>query len=138
MRVWRFAEYNKVETSPIMKKILLIEDVADTVELVRKILTARGYEFVHAPDAETGLRFALECLPDLILLDLGLPDYDGQTLAGWLREENVLLTIPLVAFTAWPEETARQMVDSYGFNGYISKPIVNVNIFAERVASFIK
>ncbi len=121
-----------------MKKILLIEDVNDTVELVQKILTTRGYEFIHAPDAESGLKFALEHLPDLILLDLGLPDYDGQTLAGWIRNERELLTTPLIAFTAWPEETARHMVESYGFNGYISKPIVNVNEFSERVASFLK
>ncbi|MBL8102451.1 MAG: response regulator [Anaerolineales bacterium] len=121
-----------------MKKILLIEDVNDTVELVRKILSARGYEFLHAPDAETGLQLALKHVPDLILLDLGLPDYDGQTLAGWIQNEKELVSIPLIAFTAWPEETARDMVNSYGFNGYISKPIVNVNAFAERVASFIK
>jgi two-component system cell cycle response regulator DivK len=121
-----------------MKKILLIEDVADTVELVRKILTARGFEFMHAPDAETGLQSALDFRPDLILLDLGLPDYDGQTVAGWIHNEKTLLSTPLIAFTAWPEETARDMVNSYGFNGYISKPIINVNAFAERVASFIK
>jgi two-component system, cell cycle response regulator DivK len=121
-----------------MKKILLIEDVTDTVELVEKILTARGYSFVHAPDAETGLQLALQHLPDLILLDLGLPDYDGQTLAGWIRDEDVLHSIPLIAFTAWPEETAIQMVNSYGFTGYISKPIVSVNVFSERVASFLK
>jgi two-component system cell cycle response regulator DivK len=121
-----------------MKKILLIEDVADTAELVRRILTARGYEFMHAPDAETGLQFALKFVPDLILLDLGLPDYDGQTVAGWIHNEKDLLFTPLIAFTAWPEETARDMVNSYGFNGYISKPIVNVNAFVERVVSFIK
>ena len=121
-----------------MTKILLIEDVADTVELVRRILTSRGYEFLHAPDAETGLRSALEFMPDLILLDLGLPDYDGQTLAGWIHNENILLSTPLIAFTAWPEETAREMVNSYGFTGYISKPIVNINAFVERVVSFIK
>lgn len=127
-----------VPVDNLMKKILLIEDVADTVELVQKILIARGYEFIHAPDAESGLRFAIEYLPDLILLDLGLPDYDGQTLAGWIRNEKDLLSTPLIAFTAWPEETARRMVESYGFNGYISKPIVNVNEFSERVASFLK
>lgn len=121
-----------------MKKILLIEDVEDTVELVQKILTAHGYEFAHAPDAETGLQLALQYLPDLILLDLGLPDYDGQTLAGWIHNERSLLAIPLIAFTAWPVETAKQMVASYGFNGYISKPIVNVNAFSESVASFLK
>ena len=121
-----------------MKKILLIEDVDDTVELVQKILTSRGYEFVYASDAETGLQAALETLPDLILLDLGLPDYDGQTVAGWIHNEKSLFSTPLIAFTAWPEETAIQMVNSYGFTGYISKPIVNVNEFSERVASFLK
>lgn len=121
-----------------MKKILLIEDVADTAELVRRILTARGFEFIHASDAETGLQSALDCRPDLILLDLGLPDYDGQTVAGWIHNERDLLSTTLIAFTAWPEETARDMVNSYGFDGYISKPIINVNAFAERVASFIK
>jgi two-component system, cell cycle response regulator DivK len=120
-----------------VKKILLIEDVDDTVQLVRKILTSRGFEFVHAPDAETGLSLALEHTPDLILLDLGLPDYDGQTLAGWIHEEDSLRSIPLIAFTAWPEETARQMVNSYGFNGYISKPVTDVSIFLGQVMSFL-
>jgi two-component system cell cycle response regulator DivK len=123
---------------PSVKKILLIEDVDDTVQLVRKILTSRGFKFLHAPDAETGLQSALEHVPDLILLDLGLPDYDGQTLAGWIHEQETLLPIPLIAFTAWPEETARQMVLSYGFDGYISKPIVDISRFVEQVASFLK
>lgn len=121
-----------------MKKILLIEDVGDTAQLVERIVTSRGLEFFHAPDAETGLQAALEHVPDLILLDLGLPDYDGQTLAGWIHEEDALRSVPLIAFTAWPEETARQMVQSYGFDGYISKPIVDVNGFMRQVASFLK
>ncbi len=121
-----------------MTKILLIEDIPDNVELVRKALSPRGYEIVHAPDAETGLKLALTHIPDLILLDLGLPDYDGQTLAGWLRAESVLDATPIIAFTAWPQETAKQMVDSYGCNGYISKPIVKISDFADQVASFLK
>jgi len=121
-----------------MTKILLIEDILDNVELVRKALSPRGYKVIHAPDAESGLRLALADTPDLILLDLGLPDYDGQTLAGWLRAESALDATPIVAFTAWPQETAKQMVDSYGCNGYISKPIVKVKEFADQVASFLK
>lgn len=120
-----------------MTKILLIEDMPDNVELVRRALTSRGHEIVHAPDAETGLALALEQLPDLILLDLGLPDYDGQTLAGWLRAEPVLNATPIIAFTAWPQETARQMVDSYGCNGYISKPIEKISDFIAKVESFL-
>jgi two-component system cell cycle response regulator DivK len=121
-----------------MKKILLIEDMPDTVELVRKILTAHDCIFLHAPDAETGLQSALDNMPDLILLDLGLPDYDGQTLAGWLREEERLKSLPVIAFTAWPQETAKQMVESYGCNGYISKPIESVNEFVATIMSYIK
>lgn len=121
-----------------MTKILLIEDIPDNAELVRRALAASGYEIIHAADAETALQMALAEIPDLILLDLGLPDYDGQTLAGWLRDEPVLDATPIVALTAWPEETARQMVESYGCNGYINKPIVKVNEFVARINSFLK
>lgn len=121
-----------------MLKILLVEDMPDTVELVRRALSAHDYEVVHAPDAETGLQMALDERPHLILLDLGLPDYDGQTLAGWLRAEPTLSGIPIVAFTAWPQETARKMVESYGCNGYIQKPIQKVKDFVDQIDSFLK
>ena len=121
-----------------MTKILLIEDIPDNAELVRRALSASGYEIIHAADAETGLRMALAEIPDLILLDLGLPDYDGQTLAGWLRDESVLDATLIVALTAWPEETAKQMVESYGCNGYISKPIIKISEFVSQINSFLK
>jgi two-component system cell cycle response regulator DivK len=121
-----------------MTKILLIEDMPDTVELVRRALTSNGYDLIYAPDAETGLKMALAEHPDLILLDLGLPDYDGQTLAGWLRNEASLAATPIIAFTAWPQETARQMVESYGCNGYIAKPIVKISEFVAQVKSYLK
>ena len=117
--------------------VLVIEDMPDNAELARKVLTARGYEVILAYDAESGLKTATEQHPDIILLDLGLPDYDGQTLAGWLRDEPTLTNTPIVAVTAWPPETARQMVVSYGCNGYISKPI-NVANFADQIAAFLK
>jgi len=117
--------------------VLVIEDMPDNAELARKVLTARGYEVILAYDAESGLKTAKEQHPDIILLDLGLPDYDGQTLAGWLRDEPLLTHTPIVAVTAWPQETARQMVESYGCNGYISKPI-NVANFADQIAAFLK
>jgi DNA-binding response OmpR family regulator len=120
-----------------MTKILIVEDEPDVAELVRRVLASRGYEVYHAPTAELGLELALVELPDLILLDLGLPDYDGQTLAGWLRAEPSLDGTPLVAFTAWPSETVKAMTESYGCAGYISKPIVSINRFAEQIKSFL-
>jgi CheY-like chemotaxis protein len=121
-----------------MTKILIVEDMADNAELVRRILSARGYEVSHALDAETGLQMALSQIPDLILLDLGLPDHDGLTLAGWLRAEVSLSKVPIVAYTAWPPETARQMAETYGCNGYIGKPIGSVKEFAANIESFLK
>jgi len=115
----------------------MIEDNPDNAELTRKILMSAGYEVIHALEAEKGFELALSEQPHLILLDLGLPDYDGQTLAGWLRAEPKTAHIPIVAYTAWPDETARQMVESYGCVGYISKPIVRVNAFLSKIASYL-
>lgn len=122
----------------LMTKLLIVEDIPDNAELVRRIMSARGYEVFHAPDAETGLEMALAQLPDLILLDLGLPDHDGLTLAGWFRAEPSLANVPIIAYTAWPPDTARQMAETYGCNGYIGKPIGSVKEFVQTVESFLK
>lgn len=121
-----------------MTKILLVEDAPDVAELVRRVLTANQFEFFHAPTAELGLELALAERPDLIVLDLGLPDHDGQTLAGWLRGEASLARTPIVAFTAWPQETVQAMTTSYGCAGFISKPIVSVNEFVRQIKSFLE
>jgi len=128
----------KIEQEMAMKKILIIEDIPDNAELARKMLLTGGYEVFHALDAESGLKMAQEIKPDLILLDLGLPDYDGQTLAGWLRANPETTHIPIVVCTAWPEETARAMADSYGCNGYIGKPLPKTTIFLSKLRSFLE
>jgi two-component system, cell cycle response regulator DivK len=130
--------YNYRKGTCLMTKILIVEDIPDNVELVRRIMSARGYEVFHAPDAESGLETALATLPDLILLDLGLPDHDGLTLAGWFRAEPSLVNVPIIAYTAWPPDTARQMALTYGCNGYIGKPIGSVREFVKEVESFLK
>lgn len=116
-----------------MTRILIVEDVPDNAELARKILTSRGYEVIHAANAEMGYELAMEHHPDLVLLDLGLPDYDGLTLAGQLRENAGFERIPIIAFTAWPPDTAKTMAESYGCNGFISKPIIRVNDFIAQI-----
>jgi CheY-like chemotaxis protein len=121
-----------------MATILVIEDIPDNAELVQRIMSARGYEVFHAVDAESGLEMAISTQPDLILLDLGLPDHDGLTLAGWLRAEPSLNAVPIVAYTAWPPDTARQMAETYGCDGYIGKPITGAKDFADQVESYLK
>jgi len=120
-----------------MPRVLVIEDIDDNAELLERVLTARGYEVMRAPDGETGLQMALDLKPDLVLLDLGLPDIDGQTVASQMRRTPELASTPIVVVTAWPEDTAQKMVEVYGCNGYISKPI-NVALFVDQVASFLR
>jgi len=103
-------------------KILYIEDIQDNITFVEKIVKSRGHEFLFARSAEAGLEMASTTEPDLILLDLGLPDADGQTLSVWLRSNPALVSIPIIVLTAWTEEVARQTVNAYKLNGYLCKP----------------
>ncbi len=119
-----------------MPKILLIEDISDNAILVKKALGTQGYDVVWADTAETGLNLARSSKPALILLDLGLPDMDGQTLVGYLRKEPGLADVPIVVVTAWPEETARRMVDAYGCDAFIGKPL-NIRQFIQTVNHFL-
>jgi CheY-like chemotaxis protein len=106
----------------VMAKILYIEDIQDNITLVERIVTSRGHEFMSADNAEKGLEMAFDIKPDLILLDLGLPDADGQTLSVWLRNDPTLELIPIIVLTAWPEEVVRHTVEAYNLDGYLCKP----------------
>jgi CheY-like chemotaxis protein len=119
-----------------MKTILLIEDYMDNARLVMKALKPHGYRLLHAPDGESGLRMAVEELPDLILLDLGLPDVEGQTLAGLLKSLPELAHVPVIAVTAWPPDTAEPMARAYGCDGYFSKPI-SLRAFPSQIAAYL-
>ena len=117
-------EENKVSS------VLVIEDIPDSAALAKKILVNNDYSVFVADSGEMGLKMALEHRPDMILLDLGLPDVDGQTLLGVLRAEESLKDTPVIVCTAWPEESLKDIVESYGFDDYISKPY--------KVAEFMK
>lgn len=119
-----------------MSDILLIEDFPDNASLVKRVLHSQGHVVRWAETAEAGLAEVESKTPDLILLDLGLPDIDGQTLVGYLREVPGVASVPIIAVTAWPEETARLMVTAYGCNGYVSKPI-DVRAFIQMVSDFL-
>lgn len=118
------------------KTILIIEDNLDNARIVLRALKPYGYRLLHAPDGETGLVMAIEEKPDLILLDLGLPDLEGQTLAALLRGMPDMAHVPLIAVTAWPPDTAAQMARAYGCDGYISKPI-SPRDFPSQIAAYL-
>ncbi len=120
-----------------MAKILIIEDNDDNARLMLRALKPQGYELFRAADGESGLKMAQEQAPDLILLDLGLPDLEGQTLAALIKRTPELARTAVVAVTAWPPDTARQMARAYGCDGYISKPI-SPKAFPAQIAPFLK
>ena len=105
-----------------MKTIIYIEDTRANRILVDRVLESEGYRILQAPDGETGIRLAMSESPDLILIDMGLPDIDGQTVVTLLQRMPDLQKTPIVAITAWPAETAYQLTDRYGLAGCILKP----------------
>ena len=119
-----------------MKKILQIEDNHANRLLVERVLEPHNYNLINAEDGESGVALALEEKPDLILVDMGLPDVDGQTVVILLKQIPDMENIPIVAITAWPPEKAMQMAQQYGCDGCITKPI-SVKEFPSQVASYL-
>ncbi len=120
-----------------ISKILIVEDNQQNALLMKRVLQVRDHEIVHASDGESGLQAAVDEKPDLILIDLGLPDIDGQTLVAFIKRVPELENVPIVAVTAWPEDTAREMAQAYGCDGFISKPI-NTRTFPDQIAEYIR
>ena len=120
-----------------MTTILHIEDNLANQVLVGRVLEAQGYAVSHAPDGESGIRAAVAGSHDLILIDMGLPDIDGQTVATQLKQFPKLDSIPMVAITAWPAGKALETAKRYGLNGCILKPI-DVKKFPQQIAGYLK
>lgn len=119
-----------------MAKVIVIEDIEDSANLAKKILTKHGHDVVLAANGEEALQLAADPQINLILMDLGLPDVDGQTLLGMLRRTYDLSETPIIVCTAWPPDAAKKMADAYGFDDYISKPY-RVTDFMEVINKFI-
>jgi two-component system cell cycle response regulator DivK len=119
-----------------MSVIVVIEDNADNARLVAKLLRPTGHQVLLAQDGESGLMTVFENLPELVLVDLGLPDIDGQTVVGMIRQQDGLEHTQVIAFTAWPEHTAREMAQAYGCDGVITKPI-DTRAFPGQVNAYL-
>ena len=119
-----------------MITILQIEDNLANKILIERVLEPLNYRLLHAADGETGVTLAIEEKPDLILIDMGLPDIDGQTVVTLLRQLPGLEHIPIIAITAWPADKAMEMAKRYGCNGCILKPI-DVKMFPKQIAQYL-
>ncbi|MBN1381711.1 MAG: response regulator [Deltaproteobacteria bacterium] len=118
------------------RKILVIEDNEQNLYLIRFILEDGGYEVLSAKDGREGVEMAATRLPDLILLDIQLPDMDGYTTARALRENADLNRTPIVAVTSYAMPGDREKALASGFSGYIEKPI-DPDTFEAQVSQYI-
>ena len=119
-----------------MATILLVEDTPANVALVTKLLRAAGHEMLVAETAATGVALARERLPDLVLMDLRLPDMDGWQALSEIRADQRAAQLRVVAFTAHAMVGDREQALARGFDGYLTKPIDHAT-FVQSVASYL-
>ena len=112
--------------------ILIVEDNDKNLKLARDVLQHRGFRTLEATTAGEGIALAVEHQPDLVLMDIHLPDADGVSALRQLRTEATTRAIPVVAFTASVMESDRQRLAAAGFDGFLAKPI-DVKVFPDQV-----
>ena len=120
-----------------MATILVVEDTPANRALATKLLRAAGHEVLSASTATRGIALARERLPDLVLMDLGLPDVDGwQALSEIRSDGGAVAELRVVAFTAHAMVGDRDRALAAGFDDYLSKPI-DYATFADTVEDLL-
>jgi len=103
--------------------ILIVEDNEKNLKLVRDILQFKGYRTLEAGTAHDGIALATEHAPDLVLMDIQLPDMNGDAALGRLRGEPATAALRVIALTAFAMRDDRERFLALGFDGYLTKPI---------------
>jgi two-component system cell cycle response regulator DivK len=112
--------------------VLIIDDSDANRKLARVVLRADGFETVEAATGAEGIALAMEHVPDVILMDLRLPDMDGAQAARRLDEHARTSRIPVVAMSVMPLEESGEWLEAAGFAGWLAKPI-RVGTFPDQV-----
>ncbi len=119
------------------KHILYIEDNPENRLLMRRVLMAEGYAVEEASDGNSGLQKASESPPDLILMDINLPEIDGYEVTARLKQLPNMTGVPIIAVTANVMKGDREKTLAAGCDGYIQKPI-DVDLLPSQIESFLK
>ena len=117
--------------------VLIVDDNEKNLRLARDVLRFGGLRTLEAATAAEGVRLAGEHLPDVILMDVRLPDMDGPAALVQLRDDPRTAGIPVVAVTSSAMMGDRERLLSAGFDGYLEKPI-SVKEFAEQVRAYCR
>ena len=117
--------------------ILYVEDNIDNRTLVRRILMAEGYNLLEAVNATEALATLKNTVPDLILMDINMPDMDGYTLTAKIKGMAGFESVPIIALTANVTRGDRERSLEAGCDGYIQKPI-DIDTLSEQIERFLR
>ena len=106
-----------------MKRVLVIEDNENNMELITFILESNNYQTIRAETGQLGVTLALQERPDFVLLDIQLPDIMGTEVLKMIRASEIGASIPIIAVTSYAMAGDREKLLDAGCDGYIEKPI---------------
>lgn len=119
------------------KNVMVVEDNEKNRKLVRVVLKAKGYNIIEAATGEEALNLLKNQKPDIILMDIQLPDIDGLTLIKQIKASVITKDIPIIAVTAYAMKGDEQKILDTGCDAYVSKPI-NTQELPRIVEKYIK
>ena len=118
------------------KTVLIVEDNELNMKLFHDLLDAHGYGTIQTRDGKQAVALARAHRPDLVIMDIQLPEVSGLQVTRWLKEDEALKSIPIIAVTAFAMKGDEERIRQGGCEAYISKPI-SVPMFIETVRRFI-
>ena len=118
------------------KTVMIVEDNELNMKLFRDLLEAHGYHTVGTRDGIDALDLARKHRPDLVLMDIQLPEVSGLEVTKWLKDDEELREIPVIAVTAFAMKGDEQRIRQGGCEAYISKPI-SIGTFLETVRRYL-
>lgn len=119
------------------KTVLIVEDNELNMKLFHDLLQANGFDTIETRNGIEALDLARQHKPDLILMDIQLPEVSGLEVTKWIKEDDELKSIPVVAVTAFAMKGDEERIREGGCEAYLSKPI-SVAKFLETVRHFVK
>ena len=126
----------KLDMSALTKTVLIVEDNELNMKLFHDLLDAHGYEVVEARTGPEALERAREHCPDLILMDIQLPEVSGLEVTQKIKQDEELANIPVIAVTAFAMKGDEERIRQGGCEDYIAKPI-SVSSFLEKVKRYL-
>lgn len=120
----------------MVKTVLIVEDNELNMKLFQDLLEVHGYQTIKTRNGIEALELARRHHPDLVLMDIQLPEVSGLEVTKWIKEDDTLKGIPVIAVTAFAMKGDEERIREGGCEAYISKPI-SVAKFLETVRSFL-